>query len=101
MDLESEARMNLLVTCHFYTAVCRGVATGGSISEPNKVQQFQFQTSGILLFMGIQNLYGPEMSHFLPYILQFLENLRRLFIFSYYVGKIDHFTLDPLKRFDT
>ena len=49
----------------------RGVATGGgvggegargpwphtSISEPNKVQQFQFQTAGMLLFTGVQKLY--------------------------------------------
>ena len=34
-----------------------------SISKPNKVQQFQFQTSGILLFMGVQKL--PEISRFL------------------------------------
>ena len=48
-----------------------GVETGGpgkerwggggmpptSISEPNKVQQFQFQTQGILYFMGVQKLY--------------------------------------------
>ena len=26
------------------------------ISEPNNVQQFQFQTQGILLFMGVQKL---------------------------------------------
>ena len=33
--------------------------TPTSISEPNKVQQFQFQTPGILLFTGVQKLYGP------------------------------------------
>ena len=50
----------------------RGVATGGgggegtgghgpstSIFEPNEVQQFQFQISGIFLFTGFQKLYGP------------------------------------------
>ena len=48
----------------------RGVATGGgegtgghgpstSISEPNEVQQFQFQISGIFLFTGVQKLYRP------------------------------------------
>ena len=89
--------------------LCRGVATGGtrgpwpptSISELNKVQQFHFQKSGILLFTGIQKLYGPEISRFLPCMLQFLDNLRRLFIFSNYIGKIGHFTLDLLKRSDT
>ena len=30
-----------------------------------------------------------------------LENLQWLFIFSNYMGKIDHFTLDLLKRWDT
>ena len=32
-----------------------------SILEPNKLQQFQFQTQGILLFMGVQKLHGPEI----------------------------------------
>ena len=40
----------------------RGPWPPTSISEPNKVQQFQFQTSGILLFTGVQKLYGPEIS---------------------------------------
>ena len=31
-----------------------------SVSKPNKVQQFQFQTSRLLLCMGAQKLYGPE-----------------------------------------
>ena len=89
----------------------RGVATGGgwqgamprptSISEPNKVQQFQFQTSGILLFTGFQKLYKPEISRFLPFMLQFLDYLRRLLIFSNYTGEKDHFTLDLLKTSDT
>ena len=47
-----------------------GVATGGtggghdpptSISEPNKVQQFHFQTSGIFLFTSVQKLHGPKI----------------------------------------
>ena len=53
-----------------------------SISEPKKFQQFQFQTSGILIYVDFQKLHGPEISPFLPCILQFLDNLRRLFIFS-------------------
>ena len=32
------------------------------ISEPNKVQQFQFQTSGILLSTGVQKLYESKTS---------------------------------------
>ena len=62
-----------------------------SISEPNKVQQFQFQTPVILLFTGVQNLHGLEISQFSPCLLQVLDNLRKLFIFSNYIGEIDHF----------
>ena len=55
------------------------------ISEPNKVQQFLFHLS--LLFTDVQKLYGPEISRFLPWMIQFLDNLWRLFIFSKYIGK--------------
>ena len=87
----------------------RGVATRGpggawpptSISKPKEVQQFQFQTSEILLFTVFQKLYGPEISRFLPCMLQVLDSLRQLFIFSNYIGETDHFTLDLLKRSDT
>ena len=41
------------------------------ISKPNKVQLLQFQTSGILLFMGVHKLCGPEILRFLPCMLQF------------------------------
>ena len=41
-------------------------------------QQFQFQTSGILLFAGVKKLFGPEISRFLPCMLQFSDNLPRL-----------------------
>ena len=92
--------------------VFRGVATGGnrgsqppppptSVLEPNKVQLFKFQISRILLFMCVQKLCGREISKFLPCVLQVLENLQHLFIFSNYIGKIDHFTLDLLKRSDS
>ena len=91
-----------------YVLEYRGVATGGLVwtffgpnSELNKVQQFLFQTSGILLLTGVQKLCGPEISRFLPCVLQFLDNLWWLFIFSNYTWEIDHFTLDLLRRFDT
>ena len=32
-----------------------------SISEPIKVQQFQFITSRVLLFTGVQQLHGSEI----------------------------------------
>ena len=78
-----------LFFCSFFS---RSVATEGAMHLPlppshfsfwtKKVQQFQFQTSGILLFTGVQNLYGLEISRFLACIPQFLDNLQRLFIFS-------------------
>ena len=71
------------------------------IYKPKKKQQFEFQTSGILLLAGVQKLYGPEISQFLPCVLQVLDNLRQLFISSNYIGEIDHFTLVILKRSDT
>ena len=80
----------------------RGVATGGargghgnpvSTSQQEKVQQFQFQTSGILFFMGVQKLYWPEIS-------RFLDNLWQLFIFSNYIREMYHFILAFLKRSD-
>ena len=88
-------------TCKILFANDRGVVTGragghGSltlISEPKKVQQFQFQTSGVFLFTGVQEIYGPEISQFLPCMLQFLDNLRWHFTFSSYIGEIDHFRL--------
>ena len=42
-----------------------------------------------------------EISGFLSFMQQFLDSLRRLFIFSNYIREIDHFKLDLLKRFDT
>ena len=72
-----------------------------SISKSKKVPQFRFQTSGILLFRIVQKLNGPEISKFLPRMLQVLDNLRQLFIFSNYIGEIDQYTLDLLERFGT
>ena len=64
---------------------------------PNKVQQFQFQASEILLFTGVQKLCGPETSPYLPCMLQ----VKRLSVISNYIGETDHFTLDLLKWSDT
>ena len=58
-------------------------------------------TSSILLFMCVQKLYGSEVSQFLPFLLSFLGNLRRFSSFSNYIGEIDHFILNTLKRSDT
>ena len=56
-------------------------------SKPNKIHKFQFQTSGIWLFTDAQKLYGPEISQYLPCMLQFLDNLWRLFIFYNYIER--------------
>ena len=66
-----------------------------------KVQQFQFQTSEGLLFTGAQKLYGPYISRFSPFMLQFLDNIQWLLIFSKCTGEIDHFSLQFLKLSDT
>ena len=71
----------------------RDIATEGpapplphnSVFEPNKVQKIQFQTLGLSLVMDVQKLSGPEISQFLPCMLQFLDNLLWLFIFSIYI----------------
>ena len=95
-----------------FTITRRGVATGGRerggghgcptlIFEPKSVEQFQFKTSEILLSTGAQKLYGPEISQISPCMLQFLDNIQQFLIFSNYTGKIDHFSLDFLKRSNT
>ena len=58
-----------------------------SISEPKKVQQFQFQTSKVLLLQVLKN-----------YIKQRFQNFHRV---KYLQGKVDHFSLDFLKMSDT
>ena len=50
-----------------------------------------------IAFYGCSELYGPEISQFLQCMLQILDKLRQIFIFSYYIEEIDHFTLDLLK----
>ena len=62
---------------------------------------FSFKHKRYCFFMGVQKLYEPEISRFLPCMLQFLENLHWLFIFFNCIREIDHFMLDLLKRFDT
>ena len=62
------------------------------------VQQFQFQTLEILYFMGVQKLCGAEISRFLLCILQFLDKLWRVFIFSNYIRETNYCTLNLLKK---
>ena len=54
-----------------------------------------------IAFYRCSEIIQTRNSHFLPYMLQFLDNLWWLFIFSNYIGEADHFTLDLLKRSDT
>ena len=97
-----------------WLSLLRDVATGeqgGDMAPPppplhfnynqRKSNSFSFkhQGSGILLFAGVQKLHGPNISPFLPFILQFFGNLRWLFL--NHIGQIDHVTLDLMKRFDT
>ena len=45
-------------------------------------------------------LYGPEISQYVPCMLQFSDNLWRFFIYYNYIAEIANFTLDLLKNFD-
>ena len=58
---------------------CGHWAGQGAYSHPPL--QFLNNTFSLLLFTGVQKLYRPEMSRFLICMLQFLDNLRQLFIF--------------------
>ena len=93
MDMVERARYCLLMTGVQPLGGLGGHGSLTLISEPKQVQQFQFQTSGVFLFTGVQEIYGPEISQFLPCMLQFLDNLRWHFTFSSYIGEIDHFRL--------
>ena len=53
------------------------------------------QASEILLFMGVQKLYGPEISQFLLCMLQFLDDSLT------FKRAVDHFMLDLMKRSNT
>ena len=54
--------------------ICHAPPPPTSISKPKKVHKFQFQASGILLFTLVQRLlYGPEISQYLPGMLQFMN----------------------------
>ena len=87
------------VCLHTY---CRGIATGGLMGPclPSPLQ-FPNQTRSNSFSFKHQEccflqVFRPELSRFLPHVLQFLDNLRRPLIFSNYIGEVDHFTLDHL-----
>ena len=62
-----------------------GTKQGPTVSVPN--------IKDIALY-GCSEIYKPEISRFLLCMLQFLDNLRWLFIFFKDIGEIDHSTLD-------
>ena len=64
-----------------------------SISKPNKVHLFQFQTSGILLLTKI--IRTRNFTIFTVY-----ANIYRVFLNYLWLGEIYHFTLDLLKSSD-
>ena len=47
--------------------------------------------------MAVQKICEPEIARLLPCMVLFLENLRRLSIFSNYIREIDH--LDPEREY--
>ena len=69
---------------------CRGVATagGGGVVRgqggygPKQGPAVSVSNIRDIAFTDVQKLYGPEISQFLPCMLQFLTNLRRIFILS-------------------
>ena len=63
---------------HNYWGGQAGHGPLNSISETNRIQHFQSQTSGILLLTGVQNLCRLKISRFLPCMLQFLDNFESL-----------------------
>ena len=71
-----------------------------AIAEPNKAQQFPFQTLGILLFRWILLLRSYKVRNFTSFTVY--ATIYGGFPFSYnYKEEIDHFTLDVLKMSDT
>ena len=83
-----------------------GTQQGGDASPPLhfNVQTKQGPTvsvSNIENIACVKKLHGPEISPFLPFMLQFLPNLQRLFTFSNYIGEIGHFEFNLIKKSNT
>ena len=54
-----------------------------------------------IAFYGCLEIIRTRSFTIFTVYVQVLDNFRQLFIFSNYIGEIDHFTLDLLKRSDT
>ena len=50
-------------------------------SNKTMVKKLSVSNLKVLLFTHVQKLYGPEISQYLPCLLQILNQLRQLFIF--------------------
>ena len=72
------------------------------ISEPNKVQQFQFQTSdqGYCYLRVFRNYTNQKLHDCYGVCYNFWTYYGSLSFFKF-MWKIDHFTLDLLKRYNT
>ena len=72
-------------------------------NNSNKTKLNKLSVSNIrdIAFCGCSEIIQTRNSTILPCLLQIIDKLRRLFIFSNYIGQIDHFTLELLKRSDT
>ena len=72
------------------------------ISEPNKVQQFQFQTSdqGYCYLRVFRNYTNQKLHDCYRVCYNFWTIYGSLSFFKF-MWKIDHFTLDLLKRYNT
>ena len=76
-------------------AMVSGLPT--SISELNKVQQFQFQTLGISLFCRCSEIIRTRNFTILYRVCYNFWTISGRFPFFIFIGEIDHFTLDLLK----
>ena len=70
---------------------------GLQLPNQKRFNRFSFKHQ-VYYFLWLFRDYTDQK--LLPCMLQFLDNLWQLFIFSNYLREIDHFTLDLSKRFD-
>ena len=76
---------------------------GPPLQFPNQLKSisFSFKHQGYFFLHVFRDYTDQQISRFLLCMLQFLDNLRRHFIFSNYIWEIYHFKLDLLNRPNT
>ena len=88
-----------------HAKILSGLAAVQPLERPGRpcfLHHINFRSNkGPIVSVGVQKLYGPEISLFLPCMLQFLDDSRWLFFFSNYTRGINYVMLDFLKRSDT